>query len=161
MIQKKICTECTRREFLVVGAQTVSLAALVATVAACGSSKKEAEKTTPVTSDDSGKSFLLTFAEHPELNTVGGSIAATLKSSKGDLSVYVTRVSTDKATTLTTTCTHAQCTIGTYSSSSEQFTCPCHGSVFNSDGSVANGPASSPLTSYTTAIESSGIRITV
>ena len=49
---------------------------------------------------------------------------------------------------LSSICTHQACTVS-YSVSNNNFPCPCHGSVFNSNGSVANGPATSPLKKYT------------
>jgi len=42
-------------------------------------------------------------------------------------------------------CTHAGCTVG-YQGSSDEFVCPCHGSVYNAQtGAVINGPAPLPL----------------
>jgi cytochrome b6-f complex iron-sulfur subunit len=41
-------------------------------------------------------------------------------------------------------CTHLGCTVG-YFQNDERFHCPCHGSVFASDGSVVHGPAPRPL----------------
>ena len=49
---------------------------------------------------------------------------------------------------LSSTCTHQGCTVG-YSVQNNNFPGPCHGSVFNSNGSVANGPATQPLKQYT------------
>ncbi len=49
---------------------------------------------------------------------------------------------------LSSICTHQSCTVG-YSVQNNNFPCPCHGSVFNSNGSVANGPATQPLKQYT------------
>jgi cytochrome b6-f complex iron-sulfur subunit len=49
---------------------------------------------------------------------------------------------------LSSICTHNSCTVG-YSVQNNNFPCPCHGSVFNSNGSVANGPATQPLKEYT------------
>jgi cytochrome b6-f complex iron-sulfur subunit len=34
-----------------------------------------------------------------------------------------------------------------------EFACPCHGSTFNPDGTVANGPATDPLSPYEAKIE--------
>ena len=48
---------------------------------------------------------------------------------------------------LSSICTHQACTVG-YSVQNNNFPCPCHGSVFNSNGSVANGPATQPLKQY-------------
>lgn len=41
-------------------------------------------------------------------------------------------------------CTHLGCTVG-YFQSDQRFHCPCHGSVFASDGVVQHGPAPKPL----------------
>ena len=41
-------------------------------------------------------------------------------------------------------CTHLGCTVG-YFQSDQRFHCPCHGSVFASDGAVQHGPAPKPL----------------
>ncbi len=41
-------------------------------------------------------------------------------------------------------CTHLGCTVN-YFESDRRFHCPCHGSVFDSDGKVAHGPAPKPL----------------
>lgn len=44
---------------------------------------------------------------------------------------------------LSAICTHAGCTVSEVQGGT--INCPCHGSKFNLDGSVANGPASRPL----------------
>ncbi|HZT28475.1 MAG TPA: Rieske 2Fe-2S domain-containing protein [Bryobacteraceae bacterium] len=41
-------------------------------------------------------------------------------------------------------CTHLGCTVQ-YFTSDRRFHCPCHGSVFASDGAVLHGPAPRPL----------------
>jgi cytochrome b6-f complex iron-sulfur subunit len=49
---------------------------------------------------------------------------------------------------LSSICTHQGCTVG-YSAQNNNFPCPCHGSLYNSNGSVANGPATQALKQYT------------
>jgi cytochrome b6-f complex iron-sulfur subunit len=51
---------------------------------------------------------------------------------------------------LSSICTHQGCTVG-YNPSRGDIECPCHGSVFSTSGSVLNGPATSPLRSYSVA----------
>lgn len=41
-------------------------------------------------------------------------------------------------------CTHLGCTVA-YFQSDQRFHCPCHGSVFNADGTVRHSPAPRPL----------------
>ena len=59
---------------------------------------------------------------------------------------------------LSSICTHNACTVG-YSVQNNNFPCPCHGSVFNANGSVANGPATQPLKEYTVAKEGNVLTI--
>lgn len=46
----------------------------------------------------------------------------------------------------TSICTHQQCTINSFSN--DTFTCPCHGSQFNANGGVEQGPAATALTEF-------------
>lgn len=54
---------------------------------------------------------------------------------------------------LSLVCTHLGCTV---ESQLDGFTCPCHGSRFDLQGSVTRGPASKPLNSLRTGITSDG-----
>ncbi|QEH42626.1 ubiquinol-cytochrome c reductase iron-sulfur subunit [Chitinophaga sp. XS-30] len=63
---------------------------------------------------------------------------------------------------LTSTCTHEGCTLSNYASATQKIECgsSCgHGSRFNTDGTVSNGPATGALTKYT--VEISGTTLTV
>jgi Rieske Fe-S protein len=56
---------------------------------------------------------------------------------------------------LTSTCTHAGCTVATQGSgASASLACPCHGSRFDRNGAVVAGPASAPLVHF--AVEVTG-----
>jgi len=49
-------------------------------------------------------------------------------------------------------CTHQGCHVA-WDQGSEGFACPCHGSQFNPDGSVRQGPAAEPLETFEAKIE--------
>jgi cytochrome b6-f complex iron-sulfur subunit len=48
---------------------------------------------------------------------------------------------------LSSVCTHQGCQVS-YNHGNGNLPCPCHGSIFSTTGSVLNGPASSPLSTY-------------
>jgi arsenite oxidase small subunit len=52
-------------------------------------------------------------------------------------------------------CTHV-CCVCTYDSASDRIYCPCHGSVFDANGNVLQGPASSPLPQVQLRVDASG-----
>jgi cytochrome b6-f complex iron-sulfur subunit len=76
---------------------------------------------------------------------------ATLKNAGGSVvvsGIIIANTGGDTYVALSSICTHQACTVG-YSVQNNNFPCPCHGSVFNTNGSVAVGPATSPLKQYT------------
>ncbi len=52
-------------------------------------------------------------------------------------------------------CTHVCCTVS-YSTSSNNFYCPCHASLFDGGGNVVRGPAALPLPKVLLQVDSSG-----
>lgn len=59
---------------------------------------------------------------------------------------------------LNPTCPHAGCTV-TWESEEQKFLCPCHDSLFSSDGKVLEGPAEKPLTSYQVKLSGDSILV--
>ena len=57
-------------------------------------------------------------------------------------------------------CTHQGCTVS-WNEDAKRFACPCHGSKFNPDGSVANGPAEEPLAPFETKIEENSVLVKI
>ena len=53
------------------------------------------------------------------------------------------------------TCTHAGCTLRDVAGGT--INCPCHGSKFNLDGTVANGPATKPLQSKSVSVQGDSV----
>ena len=53
------------------------------------------------------------------------------------------------------TCTHLGCTVATVADGT--INCPCHGSKFNLDGSVAQGPAARPLDTKNISVQGDSI----
>jgi Rieske Fe-S protein len=75
-----------------------------------------------------------------------------------DRKVVVTQPTAGQFKAFTAVCTHQGCIVAEVSDN--VIRCPCHGSAFSAtDGSVKNGPASTPLASKTVSV--SGDTITV
>ena len=53
---------------------------------------------------------------------------------------------------VSTDCTHLGCTIK-WNNDEKSWDCPCHGSRFNYEGQVLNGPANEPLPAYQKKID--------
>ncbi|SEH90685.1 Rieske [2Fe-2S] domain-containing protein [Mycolicibacterium rutilum] len=69
--------------------------------------------------------------------------------------VVVTQPTAGEFLAFSTTCTHAGCAVNKVADGLIQ--CPCHGSRFNLDGSVAKGPASRPLQTETVSVQGDSI----
>lgn len=54
-------------------------------------------------------------------------------------------------------CPHAGCTI--MFNGTNQFPCPCHGSVFDESGNVINGPAASGVKKYNTSLSGTQLHV--
>jgi Rieske Fe-S protein len=68
-----------------------------------------------------------------------------------DLEVVVTQPTVGQYEGFSAVCTHTACIIDTVAEGT--INCPCHGSRFNLDGTVANGPAERPLTVRTVRVD--------
>ncbi|MFC1406891.1 MULTISPECIES: Rieske (2Fe-2S) protein [Streptacidiphilus] len=77
-----------------------------------------------------------------------------------DDKVVVTQPTSGQFKAFSAVCTHAGCLVDGVQGGTIQ--CPCHGSQFKiADGSVANGPATSPLPAKTVAVQNGKLVVTV
>lgn len=76
----------------------------------------------------------------------------------GDQKVVVTQPQAGTVKAFSTTCTHAGCEVTAVAGGT--INCPCHGSKFAiADGSVAGGPAPSPLPAVGVRVDGDAIRL--
>lgn len=94
----------------------------------------------------SGSNVTIDLSKQSGLKTNGGWLLIS------EAKVLVVNIGNDMFSALTSVCTHSSCA-DNWKFQSSQFVCGCHGSRFTTDGSVANGPANSPLTSYSTMVQ--------
>lgn len=74
-----------------------------------------------------------------------------------DQKVVVTQPTKGDYKAFSATCTHQGCTVRDVAGGT--INCPCHGSKFNLDGTVANGPAEKPLPSKRIKMQGNTIRL--
>ena len=86
------------------------------------------------------------------LQNVGGSYT------NSENNVIIAKTSTDTFVALDSQCTHSGVSLD-YQPLNNRFYCPGHGCMFNTTGSVLNGPASVPLKTYTTFLSGSLLRV--
>jgi Rieske Fe-S protein len=116
-------------------------------LAACGS---ESDK--PAASSESSSSSAP--AEAP-----GGAIAKTADVPVGSGvivdDIVVTQPVAGEFKAFSSSCTHKGCAVNKVADGT--IDCPCHGSKFNLDGSVAKGPATAPLEAKTITVSGDSI----
>jgi cytochrome b6-f complex iron-sulfur subunit len=154
-----------RRRFLQVTARSATALAFatpaLSLLQACGSkSGSSSSPGTPI-ANSANNIYTLTFSQFSALQSAGGSVHVSVAAGSGTKDLYVTRISSTQAVAVSTVCTHAGCQLNSYDSGSQEYSCPCHGSVFSATGSVVQGPAGQALASYTGTIDSTGITFTI
>jgi len=84
----------------------------------------------------------------PELTRVGG--AVRIDPGDGSDAVYLRRVSETGFSALSMECMHLGCSVRVQGG---KFRCPCHGSAYDLDGNVLNGPAKESLVRLRVVVE--------
>jgi len=73
-------------------------------------------------------------------------------------SVYVNRLADDQFEVFSAICPHLGCSVS-WQHSSDDFFCPCHGSVFKPDGSVVKGPAPRGMDTLPARVENGKLQV--
>jgi Rieske Fe-S protein len=133
------------RQKVLIGAGVGLLASAVAACTTYGK-KPEASGDTATTTGGIAPEQNRTIAKTSEVPVGSGLIV-------GD--VVLTQAAAGDFKGFSSTCTHAGCAVNEVVDGT--ITCPCHGSKFNLDGSVAAGPATKPLASQTVTVQGDSI----
>jgi Rieske Fe-S protein len=152
----------TRREFCQQAGQAATLAVLAGAftslLQSCGAEdplSSSGNALSTISATLTNNTITLTIDANSPLATVGS--AALVQYSNSAL--LVARTAQDTFVALTAICTHQNCTITNFSNAT--YTCPCHGSQFNTNGQVTKGPANTSLKKYQTAFANNQLTITV
>jgi cytochrome b6-f complex iron-sulfur subunit len=100
----------------------------------------------PVTATDGKISLALT--DFPQLAEPNGSAAIQPQGMSDPL--FVLRTGNRQFTVLSPICTHRGCTVEV---AGERLECPCHGSMYDREGKVLQGPAERALTRYQATVQ--------
>ena len=151
---------CNRREFVKDALTGIGTVAFGSFIIINQSSCSDSGPTAPT--DNNGETSItvdLSLSENSGLLTVGGALAlAANELDSSGMLLYRQSESTVKV--YSRNCTHAGCTIGGFSSSGIS-SCQCHGSMFDTNGNVINGPAAIPLNQYSATISEDIVTITL
>src|SRR5436190_12125435 len=71
---------------------------------------------------------------------------------------WLRRVSPTEFTAFSVNCTHLGCPVS-WRQQASLFFCPCHGGVYNADGTVAGGPPPAPLSTYQVRIQGGNVEL--
>jgi Rieske Fe-S protein len=142
------------RQKVLIGA---GLGLVTAVVAACSTygKKQEAASETSATTAAPAPSATGGGTAAPAGNAIAKTADVPVGSGVIVDKVVVTQPTAGVFKGFSATCTHAGCTVNKIADGT--IDCPCHGSKFNLDGTVAKGPAQKPLAAENISVQGDSI----
>ena len=155
----------TRRDFFIKSAGAIvvvsSSGLLSSIVTSCSDNPTDPANGTPLSTIQGtvvNNEITIDIASSPIANK---NTRALVKYNNGNGSILVEHNSDDTFKALSGICTHQNCIVSEFDGSKSVFVCPCHGSQFDLNGNVKQGPATSKLGSYSTRVENDSLIITL
>jgi cytochrome b6-f complex iron-sulfur subunit len=145
-----------RKEFIT-GLGSIGIGIACASLLNACSSKKD--ESTPAANNGTSPGSVdftvdLDDPANAALKTAGGSVIKSIP----DNSILIINMGNNVFHALSRICSHASCLVN-YDSNNQKLPCPCHGSKFDLNGAVLNGPATRALTKYNTSLNGSLLHI--
>ncbi|MFA3783998.1 ubiquinol-cytochrome c reductase iron-sulfur subunit [Melioribacteraceae bacterium 4301-Me] len=143
----------TRRNFIETSIKGIgAIAASSALITILDSCSNNGSNPTSPQNNSGGNpvTFDISSSQYSALQNIGGSVA-TGANALDPQGLLLYRESQAVVKAYSRQCTHQQCTVGPFQNGIS--TCPCHGSQYNTSGSVVRGPAPQALKSYTTKLD--------
>jgi cytochrome b6-f complex iron-sulfur subunit len=134
----------SRREFCVHAVSFIAVGALLESCGGSPTSPSNVPSLPTISAGVANNTISLAVDSASPLSSVGS--AALVQTSAGNF--LVAHTGQDAFNAMTAICTHEACTVERYQSGT--FTCPCHGSQYNTSGGVVKGPATTSLRRFTT-----------
>jgi cytochrome b6-f complex iron-sulfur subunit len=143
----------TRREFCTHAVSFVAIGTLLENCGGSPTSPSSIPALPTLSAPVTNNIITLAVDSASPLSAVGS--AVLLETSSGKL--LVAHAAQDTFNAMTAVCTHEACTVERYQSGT--FTCPCHGSQYNTSGTVVKGPAPTSLRRFTTSFANNVLTI--
>ena len=102
--------------------------------------------------------ILIPIAEFPQLLKVGGCLVGESAGMAEPLAIA--REQENRFLAVSALCTHMTCILR-FNELSVSLDCPCHGSRFEVDGTVINGPAVKPLQALSTTFDGEMLNVLI
>lgn len=145
------CTHCSRRAWL----QGIGVAAAGLVVLGSGCVSQGSDLPSASTSTCAGGTCIdLTNPTNAALQNPDGALLVDI----GSDTVMVIRTSATQVIALSAICTHSGCSMN-FLAGQKLLDCPCHGSQFDEQGHVVQGPARKNLRVYTATLSGNTITI--
>ena len=138
-------TDITRRDFLynlTVLGTLASIPTVLITLSGCASATLPVVRIFP-----EGNLIRISLTTTPVLSQPGGAVMLSLPQKR---ELVIVHWSQDEYVVLSPTCTHRGCRVRKVQ---QGFECPCHGSRYDQNGEVIEGPATRPLAQYPVTIQ--------
>ncbi len=94
--------------------------------------------------------------EHPAITETGGTLALEVEGMSDKILLF--RRPNGQVLAVSMTCTHRGCDVN-YEDDNDRIECPCHGSLYDTNGSNLRGPADEPLKQF--PVETAGNQLVV
>ncbi len=125
---------------------SLSASTIIAILASC--SKDGDENPMSSSNNSNGDGFSVDLNEHQTLKDVGGFKTFMVEGTP----IVVIHTAESVFRSFSLVCTHQSSTVS-WTANTQNFTCPCHGSRFDNNGQVTQGPAIRALTEYKTMFD--------
>ena len=108
-------------------------------------------------------SLVLNLAEtkFAKLKNVDGSLIYTPPAPNTARKMVITRVDASTFSVVSSVCTHLGCQVDPYDATTQRIICGCHGSRFDVNGVVKQGPAATALKKYQSEYDSTANTLTI
>lgn len=103
----------------------------------------------------------LSLAKYAKLKNVNGSLIYIPDAPNASKKMVITRVDASTFSVVSSICTHNACQVDPFDATTQRISCGCHGSKFDVNGIVKQGPASSPLKKYDNAYDAGANTLTI